>query len=248
MKQDRMKMCGVAALLVFTIAATASAGSNPPAPGFDEAGSDARAMQIADSTMEAMGGRANWDAVQTIGWTIFGRTHLWNKWTGQYRLDADTLTVLMNISTGAGRAWGKASEITEPEALAATLRDATSIWINDMYWLLMPYKLKDSGVTLHYAGEKTTEDGRVADMLVLTFKGVGDTPDNKYDVFVDRESGLVTQWCYYKLASDPTPRFTLPWTNWTSFGTIKLATGRGKVDVTGIRVSSADEHESFVKR
>jgi hypothetical protein len=67
-------------------------------------------------------------------------------------------------------------------------------------------------------------------------------------VFVDRESGLVTQWCYYKLATDPSPRFTLPWTNWTSFGAIKLATGRGKVDVTGIRVSAADEHASFEKR
>jgi len=153
----------------------------------------------------------------------------------------------MNLNTGHGRAWRKGSEVTAPDDLAAILRDATSIWINDSYWLAMPYKLKDSGVTMRYGGEKTTEEGRVADMLILTFKDVGDTPDNKYDVFVDRESGLVTQWCYYKLASDPKPRFTLPWTNWTAFGAIKLATGRGKVDVTGIHVSSADERESFEK-
>lgn len=246
--KPRMRMSGAAALLVWTVAATAFAGSNPPAPGFDAAGSDAQAMQLADRTMDVMGGRANWDAVQTIGWTIFGRTHLWNKWTGQYRLDADTLTVVMNLTTGAGRAWSKGSEVTATDALAAILKDAKSIWINDSYWLVMPYKLKDSGVTLRYAGEKATEDGRPADMLTLTFKDVGDTPDNKYDVFVDRESGLVTQWCYYKLAADTTPRFTLPWTNWTAFGAIKLATGRGKVDVTGIRVSAADERESFEKR
>jgi len=248
MKRSEMRTRGAAALLVWAVAATAFAGSNPPAQGFDEAGSDPKAMQLADHTMEAMGGRANWDAVQTIGWTIFGRSHLWNKWTGQYRLDADTLTVVMNVNTGLGRAWRKGSEVTAPEDLAEVLRDSKSIWINDSYWLAMPYKLKDSGVTLGYGGEKTTEDGRAADVLILTFKGVGDTPDNKYDVFVDRESGLVTQWCYYKLAADPTPRFTLPWTNWTSFGTVKLATGRGKADVTGIRVTLADERESFEKR
>jgi hypothetical protein len=248
MNRMRMQNSGAAALLVWAVAAAAVAGSNPPAKGFDETGSDARAMELADRTMEAMGGRANWDAVQTIGWTIFGRTHLWNKWTGQYRLDADTLTVVMNLNTGAGRAWSKGREVTSPDSVAPILRDANSIWINDAYWLVMPYKLKDTGVTLRYAGEKATEDGRAAERLVLTFKGVGDTPDNKYDVFVDRESGLVTQWCYYKLAADSIPRFTLPWTNWTSFGAVKLATGRGKVDVTGIRVSAADEHESFEKR
>lgn len=236
-------------LIALAAAGAAFAGAkNPPAPGFDEAGSDARAMSVADHTMDMMGGRASWDAVQTIGWTIFGRTHLWNKWTGEYRLDADSLLVVMNINTKQGRAWNNGVAVTDPEKLATILQDAQSIWINDSYWLVMPYKLKDTGVTLVYGGEKTTEDGRTADMLVLTFKGVGDTPENKYDVYVDRESGMVTQWSYYKAAADPKPRFTLPWTNWTPFGGVKLSTGRGKFEVTGIHVSGSDEHEAFEKR
>lgn len=232
--------------LTLSVAAVAGKDANPPAPGFDQAGSDADAMRIADGVMAAMGGREHWDAAQTIGWTIFGRTHVWNKRTGDYRLEADTTLVVMNVNSMQGRAWEKGNEVADAAKRDEVLKNAKSIWINDMYWLLMPYKLKDSGVTLKYGGEKATPDGRSADVLVLTFKSVGDTPENKYDVYVDRESGLVTQWSYYKAATDAEPRFTLPWTGWADYDGILLASGRGpKVEVTGIQVSSSDDRTAF---
>src|SRR2546421_138000 len=56
---------------------------NPPAPGFDRAGSDPRAVAIADRTMRAMGGRRAWDQTRYISWRFFGkRLHVWDKWTG----------------------------------------------------------------------------------------------------------------------------------------------------------------------
>jgi hypothetical protein len=238
-------MRGLIGLGLLLVASAGLAGENPPAAGFDTAGSGARAIAIADRTMEAMGGRANWDAVQCLGWTIYGRTHLWNKWTGDYRLQADTLLVIMNVNSGEGRAWNRGRELPDGDDLRAVLKRAHSIWINDSYWFIMPYKLKDTGVTLTYAGERATEDGRPADVLNLTFKDVGDTPQNRYEVFVDRETGLVSQWSYFQNAADATPRFTLPWTGWTDFGGIKLATGRGRVEVTGILASTADEHAAF---
>lgn len=236
-------LIGVA--LGFALAAPAAGADNPPAPGFDAAGSDARAVEIADRAMEAMGGRAAWDAVQCIGWTIFGRTHVWNKWTGDYRLEADTLLVIMNVNRGDGRAWTRGVEMEDGPERKAVLAEARSIWINDSYWFVMPYKLKDSGVTLKYSGERAAQDGRPADVLTLTFRDVGDTPENRYEVFVDRETGLVSQWSFFRNASDPEPRFTLPWTNWTSFGGIKLATGRGRTDVTNVRVTAGDERAAF---
>lgn len=236
-------LIGTAAALA--LVAGSAAADNPPAPGFDAGGSDARAVAIADRTMDAMGGRAAWDAVQCIGWTIFGRTHLWNKWTGDYRLEADTLLVIMNLNSGDGRAWSRGAEMEAGDARQAVLGEARSIWINDSYWLVMPYKLKDTGVTLKYAGERATDDGRPADVLALTFREVGDTPDNRYEVSVDRETGLVSQWSYFRSAADAEPRFTLPWNNWSSYGGIKLATGRGRADVTNLRVSSGDERAAF---
>jgi hypothetical protein len=151
----------------------------------------------------------------------------------------------MNLRTGRGRAWEKGIEVTDEARRGEVLAQAHSIWINDAYWLVMPYKLKDTGVTLRYGGEKVTEDGRMADVLELTFREVGDTPDNRYLVFVDRESGLVSQWSYFKTAADAEPRFTLPWNGWQSFGAIKLATGRGRAEVAGIRVSSEADPAAF---
>jgi len=236
-----------AMLLVFVGTGAARAQENPPAPGFDAAGSDARAMALADRAMEAMGGRRHWDAVQCLGWSIFGRTHLWNKWTGDYRLQADTLLVIMNVNTGKGRAWSKGTEMPGGPALDAVLADARSIWINDSYWFIMPYKLKDTGVTLTYVGERTTEDGRTADVLTLTFKGVGDTPQNRYEVYIDRETGMVSQWSYFADRADAEPRFTLPWTDWKRYDGIKLASGHGsaRAQVTGIRVSTGNEAAAF---
>ena len=236
---------GAATALAVSLAVGVAAADNPPAPGFDAAGSDARAMAVADRTMDAMGGRANWDAVQCVGWTIFGRTHTWNKWTGAYKLEADTLVVIMNLNSGKGRAWTGGREMPDGPERDAVLGEAHSIWINDMYWLLMPYKLKDTGVTLTYAGERNAEDGRLADVLNLTFKDVGDTPENRYEVYVDRESGLVSQWSYFRDAADAEPRFTLPWNDWRAYDGVKLSSGRGRTDVTNIHVSKSDEADAF---
>lgn len=235
---------GTAALLV-TAAVAAAGADNPPAAGFDAGGSDERAVAVAGRTMEAMGGRAAWDAVQCIGWTIFGRTHLWNKWTGDYRLEADTLVVIMNLNRSDGRVWTRGAEMEAGDGRRAVLEKARSIWINDSYWFVMPYKLKDTGVTLAYTGERAAEDGRLADVLTLTFRDVGDTPENRYEVYVDRETGLVSQWSFFRNAGDTEPRFTLPWTDWASYGGIRLSTGRGRAEVTDVRVSAGDESAAF---
>jgi hypothetical protein len=221
------------------------AGANPPAPGFDAAGSDAKAMELADRTMEAMGGRAAWDATRVVGWTIFKRNHVWDKWTGDYRLEADSTLVILNIGTKQGRVWEKGAEVTDPAQRDQTLAEAMSIWINDSYWLVMPYKLKDTGVTLRYSGERESEDGRPADVIQLTFAGVGDTPENKYLVWIDRETDLVSQWAYFEKATDVEPKFTRPWTAWTPVGDIKIAMGRGRFEVANVRVSRDADPKAF---
>ena len=227
-------------------AAVAVAGDNLPAQGFDAAGSDPRAIEIADEVMKRMGGRQAWDSSECIAWTIFGRSHVWNRHSGDYRMETDTSVVIMNLESGEGRSWGRGVRL-EGEAHEVAIRQAHSVWINDSYWLVMPYKLKDSGVTLRYGGEAATEDGRVADVLELTFADVGETPDNKYEVYVDRESGLVSQWAFYRDADDAEPRFVLPWSDWSSYGGIQLSSGRGKIDVTEISVTHCASTGAFEK-
>jgi len=222
--------------------------SNPAAPGFDAAGSDARALQIADEVMAAMGGRKAWDNTHLISWNFFGARHLiWDKWTGNVRVDnlKNDQTVLLNVNNDKGRVFKNGAELTEPDSVAKYVKQAKAAWINDSYWLVMPFKLKDSGVTIKAVGEETTQDGKAADVLQLTFKGVGVTPNNKYKVWVDKASHLVWQWAYYPKFTDEKAGFTLPWTDYQKHGNILLSGERGQRDLTDIRVFSGLPGEVF---
>ena len=70
--------------------------------------------------------------------------------------------------------------------------------MNDSYWLFMPFKLKDTGVTLSYLKEDMTQIGELSDVLRLTFKEVGATPDNAYWIWVSKDQNLIKQWAYFK--------------------------------------------------
>ncbi len=213
----------------------AQADPNPPAPGFDLEGSDERAIEVADQVMTALGGRRAWDESRFITWNFFGkRFHVWDKRTGELHLEmrdektGEAYVVLMNLDTKEGRAFKDGQEIKDPKTLANLLDGCYKAWVNDSYWLLMPYKLKDTGVTLTYEGERPMpDDGRPADVLQLTFSDVGVTPGNKYLVYVDRDTHLVGWWSYFTDASDAKPRISTPWRDWQRYGRILLSGDRG---------------------
>lgn len=210
-------------------AAQNAAAEYPAAEGFDRAGSDAEAIEIADAVMGKMGGWQNWDQTRYLTWRFFGRRlHVWDKWTGDLRHEDGDRLILMNLGTKEGRVWLGGAEETNVDSVKKYVNQGYRRWINDSYWLVMPYKLKDSGVTLKYGGEDETQDGRPAHKLTLTFADVGISPQNKYDVWVDKEHNLVTEWAFYRKASDAEPRFRNPWTNWTKHGNILLSDGRGR--------------------
>jgi hypothetical protein len=218
--------------MVLGLAVAAGAGAqspNPAMPGFNAAGSDAKAIEVADEVMDALGGRQAWDDTRFLTWKFFGgRTHVWDKTTGNLRFENEDTLVLMNLNTKAGRVWKAGQEVTDAAARDDVLRGGESAWINDAYWVFMPYKLKDTGVTLKYVGKGTTLAGASADVIELTFENVGRTPENKYHVYVDDRSRLVTQWDYYPKAADPEPRFQLPWLDWSRHGAIMLSASRGE--------------------
>ncbi len=208
---------------------TRAAGPNPPSPGFDMAHSDPAAVELADSIMAAMGGRDNWDKTRFISWNFSGRRELvWDKAKANVRIESgpDSTIYLVNVNTLKGRVRIKGQELTEPDSLSKMLQRGKSIWINDSYWLLMPFKLKDTGVTLKYLGEDTTATGVRCNVLQLTFKNVGDTPQNKYKVYVGLKDNLVKQWAYYKEASQDSPSQVWPWDNYKRYGNILLSADR----------------------
>jgi hypothetical protein len=242
-----IRLIGVISLLLI-FSAPSQAADYPAAAGFDTEGSDPQAIAIADASMEAMGGYEAWNQTRYITWRFFGgRLHVWDKWTGDIRFEQDDLTVLMNINNRQGSAWRDGQELTDPDSLQAALERGYRSWINDAYWLVMPYKLKDSGVTLTYRGAGQSENGHAADVLTLTFAEVGVTPQNKYEVWVDKKTKLVSQWAFYGQASDAEPRFTGPWDNWQRHGQIMLSDSRGERGHTDLAVFSQLPESIFKK-
>lgn len=223
--------------LVLLIAACTKQLQNPPAEGFNLAASDAKAITIADEVMAAMGGRKAWDETRFLVWNFFGsRKHYWDKHTGDIRIESkkDKYTLLMNIHSMDGKLKKDGAMVTHPDSLKKYLQLGKEAWINDAYWLVMPYKLKDSGVTLKYKGEGQTEKGEASDILELTFNGVGVTPDNKYDVYVDKSTRLVNQWAFYPKYDSDKARFKTAWDKYKKYGNIMLSSGRSKYELTEV--------------
>jgi hypothetical protein len=198
--------------------------------GGPSAVSDAGAVALARRTLQAMGGAPAWENTRFLTWRFLGRRlHHWDRWTGDVRMESDRRLVLMNVHSKQGRVWEDGTEITDPDVLQQALEEGYAWWVNDSYWLIMPYKLLDPGVVLRFVGPATLPDGRAAQEITVTFEdGTGLTPRNRYDVWIADDTWLVEQWAYYASRDDEEPRFTGPWADWKRFGRILLATDKGR--------------------
>ena len=211
---------------------------NTAAEGFDQKNSDVKAIAIADKVMLAMGGRKAYDATKILKWNFFGsRKHIWNKHTGDVVIESekDNYTMKMNIHDMSGEVFMNGENMTEPDSLKKYLEKGKNMWINDSYWLVMPYKLKDTGVRLYYVGEEITDTTNF-DILELRFNGVGNTPQNKYQVYVDKDTELIEKWAFYREAQDTVAAFVTPFTGYKKYGNILLSGDRGNYQLTEIGV------------
>lgn len=218
----RRRLALVAAVI---IVAGCSRAPRSTATGPDP-GSDPRAVTIANEVMTALGGEARWDSLPGIRWS-FGnmlgdsvrstRRHAWNKLTGEHRVEGvnragQHFTFIHTVGdTMTGMAWMDGQKI-EGDSLLKLLHRAEALWVNDTYWFLMPYKLRDQGVTLAYAGD-TSMNGATYDRLGLSFSHVGLTPGDRYRVFVNRANHRVEYWDMV-LEGDTPPPVGYTWEGW----------------------------------
>ncbi len=202
--------------------------------------------EIVKHIEEAMGGVDNYNNTKFIKWDFSKRVLFWNKWTGDVRIESpqDSLTILVNINTTKGKAFKDDTPITDEVELNKLLQKGKNWWINDSYWLVMPWKLEDPGVTLKHVKTEVLENGNTADVLQLTFSDVGVTPDNKYHIFVDQTDHLIKQWAFFTNFNDEAPRFTMPWDNYQKVGNILLSFDRSKFGPKNVVVKQ-DFNESL---
>ncbi|MBX0333869.1 hypothetical protein K3G39_11540 [Pontibacter sp. HSC-14F20] len=193
--------------------------------GCDQSPND-KAKSIASEVMENMGGEKGWNDTRYLAWTFNDQYQVWDKHQNLFRWEQDSLVAIINIDTKDGKVYVEGQELQNSEEKQKLLERAYALWINNSYWLVMPFKLQDEGVTLRYVGEEQTMDGAPADVLEMTFAQVGLTPQNKYKLWVDKEQGLVAQWAFFRSAEDAEPSFTRRWSDYKDYGSIKLASDR----------------------
>ena len=226
-------MRGLVLMLLFSFVpacASTDAALDPSAIERSRSDADDRARELAESVVANLGGWEAWNSMRYLAWSFFGgRRHVWDKATGDWRLDDGGKVVLMNLGSRAGRVFENGTEVFDPVRRKELLDEAWSKWINDSYWMFLPWKLLDPGVRLRHLGSAALENGAPAQVLELTFAGVGLTPKNRYLVHVGDESGLVEQWAFFPDADDEKPRFTLPWRGWKRFGRLMLCTDHGNL-------------------
>jgi len=238
---------GLAAGLVALLAGFTLGACSPPS-GTDSA---SRATALADRVMTALGGKQRWDSVHGLRWT-FGsmlgdsvrssRTHAWDRQTGQHRVEgvnrAGQHYVIIHTvgDTTSGMAWMDGQRIEDADSLHKLVKRGEALWINDSYWFLMPYKLRDPGVTLESAGD-TTMDGASFDRLALSFTNVGLTPGDHYWVWVNRANQRVERW-EMVLEGDAPPPVSYSWEGWQEHGGLWFPTShrRDSIDVFTNRV------------
>jgi len=198
--------------------------------------------------LKAMGGKKNYDKTRYIQWTFFGNQSLvWDKQKNRVRIDflKENSVYIVNLNDKTGKILKKGEEQTHPDSLNKFFEEARRIWINHSYWLVMPWKLDDAGVSLKYIGEAKTQDGNDAEYLEMTFKEVGVTPDNKYWIYFDKKSHLISQWSHFSKNTDEKPRFTMPWKDYKPYGAILLSGDRGERKLTNIAVYNKVDEKVF---
>lgn len=228
-------------LSMFSIVLAIACQQAGPKKGFDPTTSDPRAIAIADEVIQASGGQAAWDSTKYLAWDFFGRRRIiWDKLHNQARIIAlDSLKsydIIVNLDTKQGLVSLHGEAQSNPDTLAKYLDRGYKMWINDSYWLVMPFKLKDPGVKLRYLGEDSTHANIFSDVIDLTFDSVGVTPQNRYAVWVGKKTRLVVQWAYFANAKDTVPAIINPWHQYLKYGGIFLASDRGtRGELTNIK-------------
>jgi hypothetical protein len=233
-------------LLAATLLVAACGEATPPpdaaeAPGIaDHVFDDPEVTRIHTRMVEAMAPENGWERARYLefDWAVnrpdgadpLIRSHRWDRWDGRARVEAPTqdggqyVAIFDTSDPASGAVWVDGVQL-EGEEATSRLEGAYRAHINDGYWLLMPYKWTDPGVTARYLGEEIDEEtGARWEVVELSFDEVGLTPQNMYRAWVNPESGLMERWEHFSSAdADPSPA---GWTDWTRSGPIRLALNR----------------------
>lgn len=232
------------------VPATPAAAPTAPAAARPTFKGEESAVALADKMIAALGGSEAWEklpylvftfTVEKSGSVVASRKHFWDKRAGRHRLEGATkdgkkYVVLTDLSQHKGTAYLAGTKL-EGEEAQKYLEAAYGAWVNDTYWLAMPFKVKDPGVIL--SAEPAEEIGGTKYLkLKLRFDGVGLTPRDVYWAYVDPATSRMERWAFVLNGGNDVPTVA-EWKGWRQHGGVWLSDEKVIV-ATGQRILFPD--------
>ena len=191
---------------------------------------DPIADSLAQRVLEAAGGPGVWSRVPYLAFSFgveenrqVGRVvrHLWNRNTNQYRLETpgptgEPYVILFDVDTRQGKAYWGGVELGNKES-ATRVAGAFQRFVNDTFWLLMPFRLFDAGVERAFLPDSSND---VIDVLRVRFTLPDRAPTDEVYLYIARETGRIVQWKYRTPADGPdAPLRGFEWRDYTRYVT-----------------------------
>ncbi len=223
----------------------AACGGAPPAthaaPSVDAHAADTPAVALARGVATAAG-RARFGEVAQLRFRfvvtngaerVADAFHRWDlrgardhvTWTE----DGHAYDVIVDLRARSATGTLDGAALTGPASQEAGAK-AYERWVNDAYWLLLPLKLLDPGVTVTLEPARE-HAGKQLEVLALQFAHVGLTPGDRYWLYVDPQTARIERW-EMVLEGETTPPRGTSFARYTDVGPLHLALDHASDDGT----------------
>ncbi len=163
--------------------------------------------------------REGWERTGAVRWTFgpTGARHLWDREREWARVQWDDVEVQVDLDDPRRGIALRGGERVEGDDGARLVREGWERWVNDSFWLIAPFKLRDPGTTRSVA----QVDGEGA--LLVAYASGGATPGDAY---------------LWLLADDGTPRAWRMWVSVLPIGGLEASWDRWITLSTGARIAT----------
>lgn len=235
-----MRFVSLLAALTLAIACGPSRSTYARYPGgavqFDRTSQDAKALELADQVLAAVGGAAKWTAAKQLRWgqaiqhdgkEVIGGEQAWDRWNGRHwgkaRREGGDIVVMRSLYEDDAKVFmEKQEKLRKIEGGADdAVKAARFRWEFDTAILFMPFLLQEPGTKLEVAGEAKSEDGKDQDVLKVTLDPKDRTRNAVYFVVIDRETHLIARIEIQKAGKAENEREGWTITEWSEAGGLK---------------------------
>lgn len=209
---------------------------------------DVESIDLAKKVMQASGTIEQWKAIPVITWNFFGRRILlWNKENNLVRIDftKQDLSMWVNLNNDTIGQVKINGQYLQGDSLQDFLNKAKSIFINDSYWLCFPFKLLDKGVTLTKGAAVSNMLGESSQTFWMDFTNVGNTPNNRYQVYVSDSTQLINQWDFYRDSASVTPDLSTTFEMYNTFSGVLLSQKRSGFELSDIQTFTVFDSDTL---